>query len=447
VVKARTRPHQWLGAGLDDSYFDGEQIVVAAAEGPYFTDTRGNRYLDALCVQSAGVLGHNHPRVLDAMREQMDAVTTNVAGMLPSERSVELAGRLAGLSDGTLTRAFYMLGGSDANDAAIKLARQYQKNMGRGTKFKTIVRRHGYHGTTLATSAASGNNRYPHSAFEPLPGGFVHVDSPYPRSCRLCGDSCTLGCADEVRRALDYEDPDTVACLLVEPTMAVAGVVPPPAGYMRALRELCDAHDVLLIVDEVVTAMGRTGTWFEHQREGIVPDVMVLAKVLTAGHAPLGALLARAEVAAAFQGPPQRRFATASTLGGMPLACAAALAAIDVVVEEDLLSRATLIEEKSLPRLRALQESSRIVAEVRARGPMMGIEWVADRETGVPFADVEAVKDHAVAVGREQGVHFFGGPPHSLIWIPPSNIDDGALDHLLSTVEKIVTAVEHEFPA
>lgn len=447
AVKAGARPYQWLGAGLDDSYFNGEQIVVASAQGPYFTDARGNRYLDALCVQSAGVLGHNHPRVLEAMREQMGAVTTNVGGMLPSERSLELAERLAELSDGNLTRAFYMLGGSDANDAAIKLARQYQKNIGRGTKFKTIVRRHGYHGTTLATSAASGNNRYPHSAFEPLPGGFVHVDSPYPRACRLCGDSCTLGCADEVGRALRYEDPDTVACVLVEPTMGVAGVVPPPPGYLRALRELCDAHDVLLIVDEVVTAMGRTGTWFEHQREGIVPDVVVLAKVLTAGHAPLGALLTRPEVAAAFQGAPKRRFATASTLGGMPLACAAALATIDVVAKEDLLSRATLIEQKSLPRLQALQESSRIVAEIRSRGPMTAIEWVVNRETDVPFADAEAVKDRAVAVGHEHGVHFFGGPPQSLIWIPPSNINDGALDHLLSTVEKVVAVIEHEFPA
>ena len=446
-VSATARPGrgQWLGAGLDDSYFDGDEIVVAAADGAYFTDARGRRFLDALCVQSAGVLGHNHPRVLEAMRRQADQVTTNVGGMLPSERSLELAERLAGLTEHTLTRVFYMVGGSDANDAAIKLARQYQKNIGRGTRFKTIVCRHGYHGTTLATAAASGNNRYPHSAFEPLPGGFVHVDSPYPRACRLCHGRCTLACAEEIKCALAYEDPGTVAAVLVEPTMAVAGVVPPPPGYLRALRELCDASEVLLIVDEVVTAMGRSGSWFEHQREGIIPDVVVLAKVLTAGHAPLGALLARAEVAEAFQGEPAKRFLTASTLAGTPMACAAALATIDTVAEEDLLARALAIEEKARPRLTALAQSSRIVAEVRARGPMMGIEWVADRGVGRPFADVEAVKARAVAVGREHGVHFFGGPPQSLIWIPPSNIGDGALDHLLSTVEAIVADIEVEF--
>jgi adenosylmethionine-8-amino-7-oxononanoate aminotransferase len=372
-------------------------------------------------------------------------MTTNVAGMLPSDRSIELAERLSELADGELSRAFFLLSGSDANDAAIKLARQYWKNAGRGTKFKTIVRRHGYHGGTLATNAASGNNRYPHSAFEPLPSGFLHVDSPYPRACLLCDGTCTLSCADAVERALVYEDPESVACVLVEPTMGVAGVVPPPEGYLRRLREICDRHDVLLIVDEVVTAMGRAGTWFEYQREGIVPDVAVVAKVLTAGHMPLGGLLAREEVAAAFQGEPGRRFIAATTLGGTPLACAAALATIDTVAEERLADRALALGDQALPRLLELQARSRIVAEVRVRGAMMGLEWVADRDRDQPFEDVEAVKRRAVQLGHEHGVHFFGGPAQSLIWIPPSNIDDRAFDHLLTTVEEVVAGIEREF--
>src|SRR3954447_13449704 len=358
ALAARGRRHQWLPAGFDESYFDADPIIVAGGDGPYLVDARGDRYLDALCVQSAGVLGHDHPRVVEAMQEQLARMTTNVAGMLPSDRSIELAERLSELADGELTRAFFLLSGSDANDAAIKLARQYWKNVGRGTKFKTIVRRHGYHGGTLATNAASGNNRYPHSAFEPLPSGFLHVDSPYPRACLLCDGSCTLACADAVERALVYEDPESVACVLVEPTMGVAGVVPPPEGYLRRLREICDRHDILLIVDEVVTAMGRAGTWFEYQREGIVPDVAVVAKVLTAGHMPLGGLLAREEVAAAFQGEPGRRFIAATTLGGTPLACAAALATIDTVADERLAERALALGEQALPRLLELQARS-----------------------------------------------------------------------------------------
>ena len=218
-----------------------DPIIVAGGDGPYLVDARGDRYLDALCVQSAGVLGHNHPRVIEAMQEQLARMTTNVAGMLPSDRSIELAERLGRAVGRRAVARFFLLSGSDANDAAIKLARQYWKNVGRGTKYKTIVRRHGYHGGTLATNAASGNNRYPHSAFEPLPSGFVHVDSPYPRGCQLCGDTCTLSCADAVERALAYEDPESVACVLVEPTMGVAGVVPPPGGLPRRLREICDA--------------------------------------------------------------------------------------------------------------------------------------------------------------------------------------------------------------
>ena len=448
ALLATGRRHQWLPVGFDESYFDDEGIVPTFGDGPYFVDARGRRYLDALCVQSAGVIGHNHPRVIDAIHEQLPRMASNAAGMLPSDRSIELAERLAELSDHRLERTFFLLSGSDANDAAIKLARQYWKNVGRGTKYKTIVRRHGYHGGTLATNAASGNSRYPHSAFEPLPGGFVHVESPYPLECRLCGGpgDCSLACAEDIRRALEYEDPESVACVLAEPTMGVAGVIPPPPGYLARLRQICDEYEVLLILDEVVTAMGRAGTWFEYQREAIVPDVVVLAKVLTGGHVPLGALLAREEVAAAFQGPPARRFISGTTLGGTPLACAAALATIETVAQENLLERALTIGAQCLPRLLEMADRSRIVVDVRVRGTMMGIEWRANRETGRPFESVDEVKRRAVALGHERGVHFFGGPSSTLIWIPPSNIDDDALDHLLTVVEEVVTEIEQEFP-
>jgi adenosylmethionine-8-amino-7-oxononanoate aminotransferase len=273
------------------------------------------------------------------------------------------------------------------------------------------------------------------------------VESPYPLECRLCGGpgQCTLACAEDVRRALEYEDPESVASVLAEPTMGVAGVVPPPAGYLARLRQICDEYQVLLILDEVVTAMGRAGTWFEYQLEGIVPDVVVLAKVLTGGHVPLGALLARESVAAAFQGPTKRRFIAGTTLGGTPLACAAALATIATVEEENLLDRAVELGERSLERLVALQERSRIIADVRVRGAMMGIEWRADRETGRPFTSPGDVKQRAVELGHARGVHFFGGPPSTLIWIPPSNIDDGAMDHLLTVVEDVVARLEREF--
>ena len=191
--------------------------------------------------------------------------------------------------------------------------------------------------------------------------------------------------------------------------------------------------------------MGRAGTWFEYQREGIVPDVVVVAKVLTAGHMPLGGLVAREEVAAAFQGPVKQRFIAGTTLGGTPLACAAALATIEVVADEGLLERAAGLGERALPRLLALQERSRILAEVRVRGAMMGIEWVADRETDEPFADPEAVKARAWSWAASAACTSLAAPPTSLIWIPPSNIEDGPFDHLLSAVEDVVAGVEREF--
>jgi putrescine aminotransferase len=438
--------NQWLGLGFDDSWYDDGAVVVGGG-GAYFVDADGNRWLDALCGQSAAVIGHNHPRVIEAIRAQAGRMATNVAGVLPSDLSAELSARLSALTGGELPRVFYCTGGSDANDTAIRLARQYWKNVGRGGKFKTIVRQHGYHGGTLATNAASGNIRYPHSAFEPLPGGFVHMRSPYPYRCVFCRDrgGCTLECADEVERVLEYEDPETVACFLAEPTMAAGGLIPPPEGYLRRVRELCDRHEVLFVLDEVVTAFGRTGRWFEYQGEGVVPDVVVLAKVLTNGHMPLGALLARDEVAAVFQGPPEQRFLAGYTLAGTPIACAAALATIETIEDEDLLRRGPELGRVAEQRLRALQERSPIVGDVRVKGALQGIEWVADRDTRRPFDDGAAVKRRAIEVGREHGVHFFGGPSSVLLWIPPLNIADEALDQLLGAVQAVVETIEREF--
>jgi adenosylmethionine-8-amino-7-oxononanoate aminotransferase len=438
---------QWLSLGHDDAYYDEDGVVVVGGEGPYFLDADGNRWLDALCGQSAAVIGHNHPRVVEAIRRQAGRMVSNVGGVLPSDRSLELAGRLATLTDGELPRVFYSVGGSDANDTAIKLARQYWKNVGRGGKFKTIVRQHGYHGSTLATNAASGNIRYPHGAFEPLPSGFVHMRSPYPYRCVFCREreGCTLECADEVERVLEYEDPETVACFLAEPTIAAGGLIPPPQGYLRRVRELCDRYEILMILDEIVTAFGRTGRWFEYQGEAAIPDVVVLAKVLTNGHMPLGALLAREEVAEVFQGPPQKRFLAGYTLAGTPLACAAALATIETIEDEGLLARAPELARVAEARLQRLQESSRIVGDVRVKGALQGIEWVADRETRRPFEDASAVKRRAIEVGREHGVHFFGGPASVLLWIPPLNIDESGFDQLLGAVEAAVETIEREF--
>ena len=441
------RRHHWLGLGFDESYFDADPLIVVGGEGPYFIDSKGDRYLDALTGQSAAVIGHNHPRVIAAIQEQVATMASNVAGTLPSEASITLATRLAELSRGELPRVFYCTGGSDANDTAIRLARQYWKNVGRGGKFKTIVRQHGYHGGTLATNAASGNIRYPHSAFEPLPGGFVHMRSPYPYRCVFCRDAgkCTLECADEFERVLEYEDPETVSCWLGEPTIAAGGLIPPPPGYLARIREICDRHEVLMIIDEVVTGYGRTGEWFEYQGEGIVPDVAVLAKILTNGHLPMGAVMAKEEIAAVFQGEPSKRFLAGYTLAGIPPACAAALATIETIEEEGLLSRGPELGAAASERLTAYAANSSIVGEIRIKGAMQAIEWVADLETREPFAEAYAAKQRAVDVGREHGVHFFGGPPSVLLWIPPLTTSEAELDQLLTAVEAAATALEAEF--
>lgn len=321
-------------------------VEFVRGEGAWLTDSKGQRYLDALSGIAVCGLGHAHPAVLAAITDQAQRlIHTSNLYRIPLQE--QLAQRLIGLA--AMERAFFANSGAEANEAAIKLARLFarQKNIAEPV---IVVMRQGFHGRTLAALSATGNARA-QQGFEPLVAGFRHI--PY-------NDLAAL-------HALADQEPDIVA-VMVEPIQGEGGIVVPRAGYLRALRSFCDQHDCLLIVDEVQTGLCRTGRWFAFQHDAIRPDILTLAKALGNG-VPIGACLARGRAAALF-----RPGSHGSTFGGNPLAARAALAVLDVLEQEALAERAEALGRRLSRGLAKIFQGVSGVRAIRGRGLMIGIE-------------------------------------------------------------------------
>jgi len=334
------------------STYKRQPVTFERGEGAWLWDTAGRRYLDALSGIAVCGLGHAHPAVQAALCEQAGRLvhTSNVYGIALQEQLGERLVLLSGME-----RAFFCNSGAEANEAAIKLARLHGHAKGIAVP-KVAVMEGGFHGRTMATLTATGNRKI-QAGFEPLVEGFVRL--PY-------GDAAAL-------EALAAGEPDLVA-VLVEPIQGEGGINVPPAGYLPELRALCDRHGWLLMLDEIQTGMGRTGTLFACQHDEVLPDVMTLAKGLGNG-VPIGACLARGAAAELF-GPGSH----GSTFGGNPLACSAALAVLDVLTASDLPARAAALGEDLMTLFRERLADAPGVVEVRGKGLMIGIEL--DRPCG-----------------------------------------------------------------
>jgi acetylornithine aminotransferase len=373
-------------------------------EGPWLWDDRGNRYLDALSGIAVCNLGHAHPAVAQAVCDQA-ATLVHVSNLYRIGPQEDLAGRLCALAG--MEAAFFANSGAEANEAAIKLARLWGHR--RGVKNPTIIVADGsFHGRTLATLTATGNRRV-QAGFEPLVHGFLRV--PYDDLSAI--------------EAIAENTPDVVA-VLVEPVQGEGGVRIPSAGYLDGIRALCDARGWLMMLDEVQTGMGRTGRWFGWQHEGAAPDVMTLAKALGNG-VPIGACLARGEAATVFQ-PGSH----ASTFGGNPLACRAALSVIDVMETEGLVQRAALLGELLRRGLEERLAGVSGVVEVRARGLMLGVEL--DRPCAALVVRALEEERLLVNVTAERVLRL----------LPPLNLADNEAHLIVDAVSRLVTAFLRE---
>jgi len=403
---------------------------IARASGSFLYDATGGRWLDGVSGLWCVNVGHGREELADVAREQM-ARLAYVPLTLSHEPAIRLAGKLVELL-GYPGRVYFSNSGSEANEAAFKIARQYHAQTGDSGRFKIIARNRAYHGATLGALSATGQAER-RIGYEPLAPGFVFTEAPDPY--RDAGD-----CVDALEKTILREGPETVAAFIMEPVVAGGGVLVPPDDYLPGVREVCDRTGVLLILDEVVTGFGRTGAMFCHQHWGVTPDLITLAKGIASGYVPLAATVAKREIFEAFKGAPGdlRHFRHINTYGGHPVATAVALRNIEIIEREGLVERAA---EKGGALMSKLQRLARHpnVGDIRGKGLLIGIELVADAASRQPLAPallgavVAACARRGVIVGRTTNAT----PDRSnvLILAPPLTLEDEEADLLATALE------------
>ena len=387
-------------------------IVIERGEGCYIWDTEGNRYLDSLSALYAVNIGYGPwPEIAEAARAQLERLPffTNWVGYA-TPPALELVERLERLVPMDVGRIFFVSGGSEAIESALKVARQYHRLRGEPTRYKFVTRRSAYHGTTMGAISINGSPAL-RAQFEPLLPGCLRAPLPYRYRCPYCSEKpeCTLQCADEVDAIIRNEDPLTVAAVVMDPVQNSAGSITPPPGYFERIREICDEHGVLLVADEVITGFGRVGDWFASKRYGIEPDLMTMAKGLTSAYAPLGALVASEKVVEPFFAEAKSMFIHGITFGGHPVSCAIALANLDVMEREDLVGHVQRNEDEFRGAFERLLDEHPMVGDVRGAGFFYSLELVKDKETKATFAQVERdelIKQFIVPRARELGVYM-----------------------------------------
>jgi adenosylmethionine-8-amino-7-oxononanoate aminotransferase len=377
--------HLWMHFTRLGAYDDADVPIIVRGDGCYVWDEKGNRYLDGLSALFCVNIGHGRAEVAQAGADQARELDFFTTWSYAHPPAIELATRLASLTPGDLNRVFFTSGGSEAVETAVKLVRQYHKVTGNPNKHKVIAREIAYHGTTMGALAATGipGLREP---FEPFMPGGVHV--PNTNLYRLPPGMEPSDLAESVAHAIEFQGPDTVAAVIMEPVQNAGGCFVPPEGYFQRVREICDEYDVLFISDEVICSWGRLGEWFGCDRYGYQPDIITTAKGITSAYAPMGAAIVSDRIAEPFlQGTTS--FLHGLTFGGHPISAAVAMANIDVFEREGLLDHVRAKEPAFHAMLRSLGDIP-IVGDVRGAGYFAGIELVKDRETKESFTAEES---------------------------------------------------------
>ena len=415
------------------------------AEGVYIWDVNGKRYLDGSSGAMVSNIGHSNPRVLAAMRKQMDIATFGYRLHFETEPGEALAARVAGLAPEGLEKVFFVSGGSEAVETAIKLARQYKLAVGEAQRFKVISRYPSYHGCTLGALALSGYA--PMTApFEPMMRLSPKIPAPRAYLDGLDPDDPATGrhYADMLEERILEEGPETVLAFIVEPIGgASTGCLVPPRGYMARIREICDAWNILLIHDEVLSGGGRTGTFLAADNWGTAPDIVALSKGFGAGYMPLGAVVAHERVVEAVLGA--GGFIHGFTYAGNPLACAAGLAVIDEIERQGLMANALDVGTRLGARLGALMNRYPMIGDVRGMGMLQAFELVADRASMAPLPKALNAYDRLVEAAYDEGLIIYarrtrgGYSGDHFIVAPPMIATDAHIDEI---IDKLTRALD-----
>lgn len=359
----------------------GPKIFVRG-EGCYVYDINGKGYLDTFASLTTTICGHHRPEVDKAIRDQLEKLEffPNYVDAFTIPL-IELSRKVAEIMPGDLEVSFFVNSGSEANETAMKMARQYHLENDQPHRFKFLARHDSYHATTLGGSSVTGL-RWFREYFEPLLPGAVFVPSAKCCECELAKEpeTCGLGCLKAIERTIQFEGPDTIAAIIMDPVPGSnTGYPLPPDGYLRGLREMCDKYGILIIFDEVQTGFGKTGKWFACEHWDVVPDIMTIGKGFTGGYIPLGATVTTQKIAEKFRRP-GHEFRSGSTYGGHTVACAATLANIQYIQDNNLVEKTA---EKSIytkDKLETLKKHH-IVGEISGIGLLLAVKLMADRQT------------------------------------------------------------------
>jgi taurine--2-oxoglutarate transaminase len=409
-------------------------IAVQRAQGAYFWDVKGKRYLDFNSMVMCSNIGHGDERVIEAIAAQAKELAFAGPGMATRPRAL-LGKLLSNVTPPGLDKFLYTLGGADANENAIKLARGYTG------KFKILSRYRSYHGATFGAIAATGDPR--RTAWEPgVMPGVVHFLDPYryrsvfhKRQASISEEDFCQDYLDHLEEVIHFEGPETIAAVLLETVTGTNGVIIPPRGYLQGVRKLCDRFGILLICDEVMSGFGRTGKWFAVDHWEVIPDLMTMAKGLTSGYAPLGAVAMKAEIAAAFN---QREYVGGLTYNGHPISLAAAAAVIEVMREDHLVERSAESGKIMAELMDELVQRHPSVGEVRSIGLFGAIELVRDRETKEPMAPYNGVSSEMTSLRQfllDHGVYCYTHW-HTLLILPPLIVTQEQLQQGFEVIDR-----------
>ncbi|GMA50683.1 putative aminotransferase YhxA [Alicyclobacillus contaminans] len=420
-----------------------QPMIVERGEGAWITDAAGQRYLDAMSGLWCVNLGYSNRTLAEAAYRQM--VEMPYYPLTQSHKpAIALSEKLNQWLQGSY-RIFFSNSGSEANEVAFKLARQYHAQNGESSRWKIISRYRAYHGNTMGALAATGQFQRKYR-YEPLAPGFLHVPPP---DCYRCPfgkqpGACSLECADVYEQVINWEIPETVAAVIMEPVITGGGIIVPPPDYLQRVRDICNKYGVLLIIDEVICGFGRSGRNFGHHNFGVTPDIVTMAKGITSGYLPLSATAVRADLFDAFRNDETyAHFRHVNTFGGNPAACALAVETLTYMEEHNLVERARVLGDLLKNGLREAVAHPR-VGDVRHFGLMAGIELVADKAAKTPAspdfvgAVVAECKKRGVLVSKNGDT--VQGYNNVLLLSPPFVVTDEELEHIADTVLESIDA-------
>jgi adenosylmethionine-8-amino-7-oxononanoate aminotransferase len=436
--------HLWTHKTQDHPWLADEELVIERAEGVWVWTERGKKLLDGFAGLAVVNAGHGRREIAEAVAEQTVRLAYYPTTRQFSNRpAAELAQKLAALTPGDLAYSFFAVSGAEANERAMQIARHYWLARGKPGKHKVIALHGGYHGGTMGTFAVCGLPHMvaPYSTLH-VPG-FAKITPPHPFRDRGAGTDAELVArrTRELQEAIVAEGPETVSAVIMEPVVSSGGFVMPPIGWLRAVRAVCDELDVLMIADEVITGFGRTGRWFAVEHDGIVPDLLTCAKGITSGYIPLSAAIARRRIADAFPDDAKEENVHPGTYAAHPVACAAALANIQILEKDDLVANAAAMGARLRDGLEQAVGKRRIVGEVRGRGLLVCVEFVAPDGSGRPLEREHVAKLDRMAWERGAIVYARG---QVVRLAPPLCINRDEVDQLVGIVAASVEELDAE---